>query len=193
MKHGAMTKTRRHGYRLSRASRSGYSLAEMALAVMAVSLFLGGMMWSVVQGIQLTVKADQRTIALALAQAKMSQLMNNPNLSATKTEYRKMQSAGIYTDYRWKVKVTQDKVDLAEVSQSGRIAPAVDDKLPSSVQNNTTQKESLGTSKTTETGGEIEILRVTVSIKPPESTGADWVYRVTTFQPLKKTRQASEE
>ncbi|MCB1172399.1 MAG: hypothetical protein KDK39_02485 [Leptospiraceae bacterium] len=173
--------------------RNGYSLAEMALAVMAVSLYLGGIMWTIVGGVDLVVKADNRTIALALAQAKMSQLLNNPNLSPSRGEYRTINNSGIYNGFRWQVEIKQDKVNLAEVSEKGSMAPDIDDQLPASVQNPSTREESAGSSTSTVTGGDIEILRIIVSIKPPEATSQDWVYRVVSFQPLRTSTKKDEE
>lgn len=174
----------------SNRSRSGYSLAEMALAMMATSMYLGSLMWAIAGGVNLTLKADQRTIALALAQAKMSQLVNNPNLSPTDTDYAKISGSGIYNNYRWKIKISQDKVNLAEVAQSGKINFDVSDKVPAGVQNQSTKKESMGSSTSTETGGELEIYRIIIMIRPPKTSSVDFVYRVSTFQPVRKTSSA---
>lgn len=172
-------------------SRAGYTIAEMSLAMMAAAICIGGISWQVAAAVELVVKADARTIALALAQAKMSQLMNNPNLSPTDQPYATMQNAGIYSGYRWKVKVNEEKINITAIAQ-GQMESVFESQMPDGVQNNSTEEEFAGSSNETQTLGDVPIYKIVVSIMPPKDRKDQWDYRVVSFQPIRKKKGAGE-
>jgi hypothetical protein len=157
----------------------------MALALGIASSFLVFLTANVSEGIQMQLEADRLTIAVAIAQAKLSQLRNNPNLGPLDEE-GELSDAGMYSGYQFHLRVTEETLDLAEVQQSGKIqAPAVGDQLPAAVQNSQGNRESLGTSEQTATGGRIDTLRIVVIIKYPVGNGFK-EFRVETLQAARK-------
>lgn len=163
----------------------------MALALGIASSFLVFLTANVSEGIQMQLEADRLTIAVAIAQAKLSQLRNNPNLGALDQD-GELNDAGMYSGYRFKLKVTEEFLDLADVQASGKIqAPAVDDQLPAGIQNQAGDQESLGTSEQTATGGRIETLRIIVIIEYPVGNGFK-EFRVETLQAARKKSQSEE-
>ncbi|MCR9144560.1 MAG: prepilin-type N-terminal cleavage/methylation domain-containing protein [bacterium] len=170
--------------------RAGFTLVEMALALAIASSFLVFLTANVSEGIQMQLEADRMTVAVAIAQAKLSQLRNNPNLSPLEKEDT-ISDAGMYSGYKFRIKVTEEDLDLAEIQQSGKIqSPALGDQLPAGVQNQAGNEESLGTSESTATGGKIPTLRILVVIEYPVGTGFR-EFRVETLQAARRASQGS--
>lgn len=168
--------------------RAGFTLVEMALALGIASSFLVFLTANVSEGIQMQLEADRMTVAVAIAQAKLSQLRNNPNLSPVDQE-GELTDAGMYSGYKFKIRVTEEDLDLAEIQQSGKIqSPALGDQLPAGVQNSSGKQESLGTAEQTQTGGKIPTLRILVVIEYPVGNGFR-EFRVETLQAQRKTSQ----
>ena len=171
--------------------RSGFTLVEMALALAIASSFLVFLTANVSEGIQMQLEADRLTVAVAIAQAKLSQLRNNPNLAPLDQE-GELSDAGMYSGYKYHLIVTEEVLDLADVQQSGKIqAPALDDQLPAGVQNQQGDTESLGTSEATATGGRIDTLRIVVIVKYPVGNGFK-EFRVETLQAARKRSTPGE-
>ncbi|MEQ9362934.1 MAG: prepilin-type N-terminal cleavage/methylation domain-containing protein [Leptospirales bacterium] len=170
--------------------RSGFTLVEMALALAIASSFLVFLTANVSEGIQMQLEADRMTVAVAIAQAKLSQLRNNPNLSPIDQE-GELTDAGMYSGYKFRIRVTEEDLDLAEIQQSGKIqSPALGDQLPAGVQNQAGAEESLGTSETTATGGKIPTMRILVVIEYPVGNGFR-EFRVETLQAARRASQGS--
>ncbi len=169
-----------------RQSRKGFTLVEMALAQGIASSYLEFLTANLSEGNQMQLEADRLTVAVAIAQAKLTQLRNTPNLGPLDQE-GELNEAGMYSGYRFKIEVREEPLDLAEIQRSGKIlAPAVDDQLPAGVQNTAGGTESLGTSEQTATGGRIDTLRIVVIIEYPVGGGYR-EFRVETLQAQRKT------
>lgn len=170
--------------------RAGFTLVEMALALAIASSFLVFLTANVSEGIQMQLEADRMTVAVAIAQAKLSQLRNNPNLSPVDQE-GELTDAGMYSGYKFRIKVTEQDLDLAEIQESGKIkSPSLGDQLPAGVQNQAGNQESLGTSTSTQTGGKIPTLRILVAIEYPVGNGFR-EFRVETMQAQRRPSQGS--
>lgn len=183
---------RRWNRRLRR--RLGFSLFEVALALGVASGFLVVLTATVAEGLRMQIESDRLTLAMVVAQAKLSQLRNNPNLSPLDEE-GEIENAGQYSGYRFHLKVAEEKLDLAKIAEGGgdeANTPAVDDLLEPGVQNNTAEEESLGTSEQTQTGGLVEVLRVIVAIDYPSGDGYN-TYHIETLLPKRKTVGADGE
>ena len=170
-------------------SREGLTLVDMALAVMVAAVMTISVTNTVATGMRMQKEADRLTVAVALAQLKMSQLLSNPFLKNDKKSGQFPKRAGIYAGYKWEWEVKEDEIDLAEVARTGELTGAapVDDKLPTGVQN-LAEDKSLGSGgATTQTGGKINIVRIIVVINYPKGRGKMGVYRVETFRGQKKT------
>ncbi len=173
--------------------RLGFSLFEVALALGVASAFLVVLTATVSEGLRMQIESDRLTLAMVVAQAKLSQLRNNPNLSPLDEE-GEIENAGQYSGYRFRLRVAEEKLDLAKLAQGedDEDSPSVDDLLETGVQNTAAEEESLGTSERSQTGGLVDVLRVIVAIDYPSGNGYN-TYHIETLLPQRKTVGAGGE
>lgn len=176
-----------------RRSRHGLTLFEMAIAIGLVSTVIVMILSSVSGSLQLQSEADRMSVAVALAQTKLSQLMSRPNLTTSHNKGNFGSNAGMYAGYEFEIDVREDRINLAEVAQSGKLqGTPVSDQLPAGVQNQG-ETQKAGQTVATQTGGEVDIVRIVVLIRFPRGQGLKGTYRVETFRRSQKTVQSEAE
>ncbi len=169
--------------------RSGFTIVEMALAMAAVATFIVLITSFVGDGLRMQAEAGKLQAAMVLAQLRMAQLRADPALTDKKEEEEV--STGVYKGMKVRVEVSQDRIDLAQAQQTGDISlPAVDDQLPTSIQNEGSRRESLGTSERSQTGGLIDVLRIKVVVSYPVGAGFR-DFTVQTLSPARRTEAQS--
>ena len=187
-----LLRLRRHLLRssLRLRRRTGFSLIEASFAVVISVWFLVGVTGTIATAMQHQLEADRYIMAVALTEAKLSQLRNSPSLRPGHQEGT-IEDAGLFTGLHWDLRVVDDKINLTEVQQTGRMhAPDVDDQLPDAVQNRE-QEESLGgRSGGLTTLGDLEVTRIIITISFPEELGLR-PFRVETLQDKPRTSDAS--
>ena len=63
------------------SSRSGMTIAESAIALLVASFMMIAVVTQVADGIRMQLESDRLSLAVTLAQAKMTQLINNPEIT----------------------------------------------------------------------------------------------------------------
>jgi len=160
--------------------RRGMTLVEMAIAIAVAATMLMIITMAVSKGIQLQNEAEKLSLAVSLAQTKLSQLMSNPALADGTTRGKFGDEGGLYAGYSWEITIRTDRIDLAKVAQEGELKPSVAaSEIPTGTQNTVgkTEKNVTGT----ETGGLVDIIRIVVKIQYPRGGGSG-EYRVETFK-----------
>lgn len=165
------------------SSREGFTIAEAGIAIAVASLLLIAVTASVSEGIRMQLEADRLSLAVTLAQAKMTQLLNNPELSPGDEEGGFDEGFGMYSGYGYKISVTEVNLDLAQVAETGTITPAsLDDELPATVQNPDDRDEKMGESTKSETGGVVPVYDIRITISYPRGNGPRGIYEVRTYK-----------
>lgn len=163
-------------------ARSGLTLAEMSLALVMAAIMSVMVTTTVSDALRMQGEADRMSVAVALAQTKLSQLLSNPNLSTSDSKGQLGSDAGIYAGYGYEVNVREEKVNLTEVAKTGRLE-VVNDQLPAGAQNTGGNVEKAGEGAKTATGGDVDIVRIVVKIYYPLGReGGTGEYRVETFR-----------
>lgn len=165
-------------------SRRGMTLIEMAIAIAVAASMLMIITMTVSTGLRMQTESDRLSVAVSLAQTKLSQLMSNPGLTAGKSTGQFGQEGGLYAGYAYEITIKEERIDLAKVAAEGEIKPAVvGDQIPAGTQNQaaTTVRNVTGS----ETGGLVDIVRIIVIIKYPKGRGQG-EYRVETFKGVPK-------
>lgn len=187
----AARKSRGHRFRrrlalisLRLKARSGLTLAEMSLALVMAAIMSVMVTTTVSDGLRMQGEADRMSVAVALAQTKLSQLLSNPNLSTSDSKGQLGSDAGVYAGYGYEVNVREEKIDLAKVAETGELEGlAVDDQLPAGAQNTAGNTQRAGEGTKTQTGGLVDIVRIVVKIYYPLGReGGTGEYRVETFR-----------
>jgi hypothetical protein len=165
--------------------RSGVTLFEVALAISVAATFCMMTLYMIAEGMRLREKAQKMALASTLAQAKMAQLLSRPILEVTSDE-GSMGDSGPYAHFRYRIRITEEQIDLAAVSTEGRISSVnVDDRLEAGVQN-VKPRERAGQGAATETGGLIDINRIVLVIDFPAGSEREQL-RIETFKAASKT------
>lgn len=172
---------RQHRIRL----RRGVTLVEMALAMSVAATFCMMTLYMLADGMRLRQKSEKMSLASALAQAKMAQLLSRPFLDVA-NEDGEMGDSGPYAHFKYTIKITEEQIDLAAVSSEGKISGVnVDDRLDAGVQNGK-PRERAGQGAATETGGLIDINRIILIIDYPVGREREQL-RIETFKAASKT------
>lgn len=162
-------------------SRRGMTLPEMAIAILVASIVLVAITVTVSHGVAVQQESDRLSVAVSLAQTKLSQLMSNPNLTAGKNSGQFGQEGGLYAGYAYDIEIKEERIDLAKVAQEGELKPAaVNDQLPPGSQN-----QAAGATRNvtgSATGGLVDIVRIIVKIRYPKGGSSTGEYRVETFK-----------
>ena len=180
----------RASLRLKKAT--GLTLVEMAMAIGVTATMTLSVTATIAEGLRLQMEAGRLTVAVALAQTKLAQLLSNPNLATDRQEGSFDEDAGMYSGYGYEVEVREEQIDLANIAQTGELkGVSTDDQMPTGVQNDAATTEKAGQGAATETGGLVDIVRIIVKITYPRGNKNNdkGTYRVETFQAAKKTRQ----
>ncbi len=182
MKREKSTQRRRKLLRLPLKMVRGFTLLEMGLAVAIASAVLAYTAAIIAQGLRLQEEAGRLATAIMLAQTKISQLRNDPDLKPL-DESGQFEEEGLYQGYGWEIEVREEKFDLAKVygDQEEDAGLAIDDLLPEEARNEG-DEEQVSLSDRAATFGEIEVMRINVVITYPKGSGERGTYRVETFQ-----------
>lgn len=165
----------------------GIATAVAAVFCLMVALLLN-------DGLRLQMLANRQSVAAALAQTKMSQLLSRPVLEPGVDEGEFGENAGMYAGYSFRLEIREEQLDLARIAAQGKLEGIpVDDKMPAGVRNTEGDIESLGTSEKTQTGGLIPVYRIVLEIQYPVGLNLKDTYRVETFRSARKTLQAGEQ
>ena len=168
--------------------RAGLTLLEMGLAVATASSMAFLVTATVASALRMQMEADRLTVAAALAQTKLAQLLTNTNVSTGDSKGTFGSDQGIYAGYDWSVHIREEKIDLAQVVETGKLQGVpLDDQLPAGIQNQA-GPERAGQTATTQTGGLVDVVRMVVRIQYPRGDGVKGEYRVETFRRSLKTR-----
>lgn len=163
--------------------RAGLTLLEMGLAVATASSMAFLITSTVASALQMQMEADRITVAAALAQTKLAQLLTNTNISAGDSKGTFGSDAGIYAGYDWSVHIREEKIDLAQVLETGKLQGVpLGDQLPAGIQNQGEVQATGGTTAKTQTGGLVDVVRMIVRIHYPRGDGVKGEYRVETFR-----------
>ncbi len=173
----------------ARGGREGLTLVDMSLAIGVAAVMMLSTITFVADAQGMRVEADRVAVAVALAQIQLSQLLSNPELSQMRRSGKFGEDQGIYKGYGWSVEVREEKLDLAKIAETGKLEGVpLDDKLPASTQNSAA-REKAGQGASTQTGGEVDIVRIVVKISYPRGGAPDGVYRVETIRGAQKKIQ----
>lgn len=172
--------------------RKGMTLVEMGLATAVAAVFCMMVALLVNDGLRLQMLAGKKSLAAALAQTKMSQLLSRPVLEPG-TDEGTIGSDGMYAGYAFNLTIKEEQLDLAQVVQEGKLeGMPVDDKMPADVRNTEGDVESLGTGPQSQTGGMIPVYRIVLVITYPIGQNRTDSYRVETFRSARQTLRADE-
>ncbi|MBI3395198.1 MAG: hypothetical protein HY042_05140 [Spirochaetia bacterium] len=164
-------------------ARTGLTLAEMAIAMAVATMMTVLVTTTVSDGLRLQGEADRLSVAVALAETKLSQLLSNPNLSTSNNRGTMGDDTGIYAGYTYDIKITEEKIDLAKSGETGELnALPVGDQMPAGATNTAANPPKMGESTKTETGGTVDIVRIVVKIIYPRGRSGPGEYRVETFR-----------
>ncbi len=179
-------------YRNSRSRtnnrRKAFTLVETALAMAIAAIMLVTVTATIADGERLLLEADRLSLALSVAQAKMTQLTSGIGLEVTNEAGRFDDRAGPYAGFAYTIEVREEQIDLAQVAETGTIssAPPLEDQLPAGVQNQELQ-EKAGSSASSVTGGLVDVYRVSVEITYPRGiSGEKGTYNLVTYRENKK-------
>ena len=162
--------------------RSGFTLIEMSISVGVVALMMASVGTLVAKGLALQKESDRLRVAVILTQSKLSQLLTRPDLSPASESGEIGNDNALYKGYKYKINITNEQIDLAKISETGKISFApVEDKLPED-STNASQTEKMGQGAQTQTGGLIEVMKIMVTIIYPRGDGTDGEYVVMTFR-----------
>ena len=169
---------------LKLSNRSGFTLIEMAIAVGVVAMMMASAATLVVKGLELQRESERLRVAVILSQSKLSQLLTRPDLSPASESGEIGKENGLYSGYKYKIVIANEKIDLAKISETGKVSFApVDDKLPEDA-TNTSETEKMGQGAVSQTGGMVEVMKITVGITYPRGDGSNGEYTVMTFRKL---------
>ena len=170
-----------------KAFRKGLTLVDVAMAMLVAAVLLSTVLVLVADAQGMRKEAERISLAVALAQAKLSQLLSNPELESMKKKGMFDKNSGIYSEYEWEIEVREETIDLAKVAESGELESVpLDDKLPEGIQNES-GREKMGQGAATQTGGMVDIIRIIINITYPRGGSERGEYRVETFRGAKKT------
>ncbi len=163
--------------------RAGLTLLEMGLAVATASAMAFMITSTVASALRMQMEADRLTVAAALAQTKLAQLLTNTTISSGDSKGSFGSDAGIFAGYDWSVHIREEKIDLAKVMESGKLEGVpLDDQMPAGIQNESGAPEKAGQTVATQTGGLVDVVRLIVRIYYPRGDGIKGEYRVETFR-----------
>ena len=165
--------------------KSGFTLIEMAISVGLVATIMVSVALLLAQGIANQKETERLRLAVVLSQSKLSQLLTRPDLSPVSESGTIGNDNRMYRGYKYKIDITNEKIDLAKIAEKGSISFApVEDKLPEDV-TNASQSEKMGQGVTSQTGGLIDIMKIVVTILYPRGDGSEGEYSVMTFRKIK--------
>jgi prepilin-type N-terminal cleavage/methylation domain-containing protein len=168
-------------------SRSGFTLVEMALAMMLAATLLMTVSASVADALRMQMEANRLMHAYLLASTKMTQFRSGQELTETDQQNEFGRDAGVYRGFRYHVIVRSEQIDLAKVQESGKIngVSAIQDRLPTGVQNQPI-RDKAGSSEASVTGGLVDVYRAVVSIQYPRGIeGGNGLYEIQTYMEKK--------
>ena len=168
-----------------RRLKKGFSLIEMALAILVVSFLVGSVAMLLMDGLSMQRNSEKILLAVSLSETKMAQLLTRPDLAETSEKGDFGNNPGPYMGFKYNIKITREKIDLGKIQQTGKLstAPALVDELPVDFQN-AEKKESMGSSTVSQTGAEIEVFKIIVEITYPLGKDTEKIYRVQTFRKI---------
>jgi prepilin-type N-terminal cleavage/methylation domain-containing protein len=164
------------------SDKSGFTLIEMSIAVGVVALMMAGVTTLIVRGLALQKESEKLRVAVILSQGKLSQLLTRPDLSPTSESGEIKNDNTLYAGYKYKIDITNERIDLAKISQTGKVSFApVNDKLPEDTIN-TGKNEKMGEGVASQTGGLIDVMKIAVTIIYPRGDDTNGEYVVMTFR-----------
>ncbi|MCS7205511.1 MAG: hypothetical protein NZ853_07425 [Leptospiraceae bacterium] len=161
----------------------GLSLIEIAFAIAVASTFSISVLNLVSSSYRMQKNSQNLELASTLARIKMNQILSQLTLEPTQKSGEL--NVELYQGFKYEILIKEEQVDLAKISETGKIEANVDDLLPTSVQN-FKGKEKQG-QNITETGGLIPIYRIIVRIHYPIGKNELGTYEVQTFKAAKGT------
>ena len=173
--------------RLHFGQGAGFSLLEVALAMMIVSVVLITAISSALSALRWQVEADRMALAMSLVQTKMAEIRSNRDLSTEDKAGEFDDEDSIYYRYRWKTSVREENLDIGELLESSFGDLPLGDQLPAGIQNSGAGEESAA-KKGLFSGG-IPILKISVTVEYPKGRGAAYGnYHVESIQRSKRSR-----
>lgn len=168
-----------------RNSSSGFTLVEVAIAMAIVATETVFVLGTIAGAQSQMFLAHKLSLATVISRAKVTQLLSGRELEVTDTKGEFGDQAGLYADYSYELKISEEQIDLANVTASGELdssSPPLEDHLPAGVQNQQ-QQESLGTSERSATGGLIDVFHIFFQIQYPIGrSGQTGEYTVQTYK-----------
>ena len=165
------------------AFRQGFSLLEVGLAIIIISMVLVTATTTVLEALNLQVEADRLALAMGLAQEKMSELRSDHELKTTDNSGEINDEKDIYDGYSWKASIAEEKLNLAELLESN-----FGDLFLGEEELNQSKEEKVGGGKQGLFSlGDMPILRISIEIKYPKGKGAFGYYNLETLQRLPRS------
>ena len=147
--------------------RYGFTLVEVSLAVLVLSVVLSLSVLSVASAFNLQTESDRLLVAARLAQEKLAELKNDPDLDVTDRTEEISDSDSVYNGYIYTIQVREEEVNLTDIAEAGATGVALDELLPSAATNEEKKGNDLFSDSNLVSLGSVRIWRITVSIKYP--------------------------